>query len=120
MTMTDGERVKAWQSRKIAQGLCSACGREPLLTPNYCAACREKKNLRARERYRRTHRPARLRVCSDRPRRLAAFRAKTLTEETKEEIRRSLDLIEKIAEIFGISVQQVMRIRYAPPMDERL
>ena len=33
-------RQRAWQLRKLAQGLCIRCGRGKLVTRNHCEPCR--------------------------------------------------------------------------------
>ena len=45
-------RQQIWQLARIEEGLCSICGREPLLTKSCCEACQELNRERARNKYR--------------------------------------------------------------------
>lgn len=42
----NSEQVLRWQAKKIAQGLCSSCGIEPLANKRYCAKCVEARRRR--------------------------------------------------------------------------
>jgi len=43
-------RQRAWQKRKVAEGLCLACAKEPLVNKSHCVACREVSRERNRAR----------------------------------------------------------------------
>ena len=49
--MTDLERIKAIQKRRLDAGLCVDCGKRPAVTKVLCEECREKRN----ENYRYKH-----------------------------------------------------------------
>ena len=44
-------RQRAWQIRKVAQGLCALCGKGPLYTQHRCVACAKRDNAASLRRY---------------------------------------------------------------------
>ena len=105
------EYANRYQAARRARGVCVRCGDEPLVNKNHGERCRLLINERVQK-----SRDARLaRLAEGRaefPRRVEVSHRPLVDDDAKQEIRRSLDLLEEIAKRHSIPVAEVVRLRY--------